>query len=244
MISMRYRTGMVVLAGTLALSSPCVAQKPGSAAKPQAPRLRGRCPPIAFVKRHHFKRPFGIGSIIAWDIHVPGCGIYTYDPKRPGGEREIFRRDDGTIFDMSASFDAKKLLFSFRAVKGKQRSRQSGLLSASHVYKGDTLDMVLSPAACNSASQRTGDSPPSSRTSPTRPTRRCSRPLVRAGRRSTPIPEWTCPEPSPNRTPGISESCTADSPGRSLRDPAAERILDDEAGARMLGRSMREPWTL
>ncbi|MHC4743050.1 MAG: hypothetical protein ACYS8Z_14130, partial [Planctomycetota bacterium] len=25
------------------------------------------CPPIAFVKRRHFDRPFGIGSMIGWD---------------------------------------------------------------------------------------------------------------------------------------------------------------------------------
>ena len=155
MISIRSRTGMVVLAGVVALSSPCAAEKAGSPAKGKAPKLRGRCPPIAFVKRHHFKRPFGIGTIIGWDIHTPGCGIYTCDPRHPdGGEREIFRRDDGTIFDMSASFDAKKLLFSFRSVKGKQRSRRSGLLSASHVYSADTLDMVLSPSAPTGSGQK------------------------------------------------------------------------------------------
>lgn len=70
------------------------------------------CPPVAFVKRPHFARPFGIGSMIGWDIYRPGGGINVYDPTQPEKLlREIFRRDDGVVFDMSASFDAKKLLF-------------------------------------------------------------------------------------------------------------------------------------
>ena len=77
------------------------------------------CGPIVFVKRQHFDRPFGIGSIIGWDIYKPGGGIYVYDPQRPEeGAREIFRRDDGVIFDISLSFDANKVLFAWRRCKG------------------------------------------------------------------------------------------------------------------------------
>jgi hypothetical protein len=75
---------------------------------------------MAFVKRQHFDKPFGIGTIIAWDIYKPGGGICVYDPKDPqAAAREVFRRDDGVIFDMSASFDAKKLLFAWRKCSSK-----------------------------------------------------------------------------------------------------------------------------
>ena len=77
------------------------------------------CGPIVFVKRQHFDRPFGIGSIIGWNIYKPGGGIYVYDPRRPEqGAREIFRRDDGVVFDMSLSFDARTILFAWRRCKG------------------------------------------------------------------------------------------------------------------------------
>ena len=99
------------------------------------------CPPIAFVKRQHFDRPFGIGTIIGWDIYKPGGGIYIYDPNKPeDGAREIFRRDDGVIFDMSASFDAEKLLFSWRKCRSGNRK---GPLSVSRVWRDDTLDHVM-----------------------------------------------------------------------------------------------------
>ena len=100
------------------------------------------CPPIAFVKRRHFDRPFGIGSIIGWDIYKPGGGIYVYDPQRPqAGAREVFRRDDGVIFDMSASYDARRVLFSWR--KCKRRGNRKGPLSVSRVWRDDTLDLVM-----------------------------------------------------------------------------------------------------
>ncbi|MBN2137096.1 MAG: hypothetical protein JW720_04765 [Sedimentisphaerales bacterium] len=100
------------------------------------------CPPIAFVKRPHFDRPFGIGTIIGWDIYKPGGGIYIYDPAEPGsGAREIFRRDDGVIFDMSPSFDAKKLLFAWR--KCTHRNNKKGPLTVSRVWTDDTLDYIM-----------------------------------------------------------------------------------------------------
>ncbi len=80
--------------------------------------LRARCPPLAFVARHHFKSPFGIGTMIAWDIAAPGGGIYALDPAS-GAVREIFRRDDGVVFDLSVAFDARTLLFSWRACDGE-----------------------------------------------------------------------------------------------------------------------------
>jgi hypothetical protein len=96
-----------------------------------APISTDRSPPIVFVKRPHFDRPFGIGSIIGWDIYKPGGGIYIYDPAHPEQfPREIFRRDDGVIFDMSVSFDAKKLLFSWRRCVS-DKTKQGGF----HIYE-------------------------------------------------------------------------------------------------------------
>ena len=75
---------------------------------------RRRCPPIALVKRHHFRSPGAGGVLLCWDSFAPGGGIYTYDPQDPeAGMREIFRGDSGVVFDMSVSYDARKLLFSW-----------------------------------------------------------------------------------------------------------------------------------
>jgi hypothetical protein len=100
------------------------------------------CPPIAFVKRQHFDRPFGIGTIIGWDIYKPGGGIYVYDPQRgEDGIREIFQRDDGVVFDMSISYDASKLLFSWR--KCRRGENRKGILSVSRVWRDDTLNHIM-----------------------------------------------------------------------------------------------------
>jgi hypothetical protein len=79
-------------------------------------------PRLVFVKRNHFKRPFGIGSIIGWDIFIPGGGIYARDLTKtgPSAETELFRNDDGIIYDMSLSFDAKRILFAWRNCKKGQ----------------------------------------------------------------------------------------------------------------------------
>ena len=84
-----------------------------------------RCPPIAFVKRHHFKRPFGVGTLYCWNVFTPGCAICVFDPAHPEkGEREIFRRDAGTIFDMAPSFDARKLLFAYMALRKDEHLKE------------------------------------------------------------------------------------------------------------------------
>ncbi len=91
---------------------------PDKAAAALKARLVKAAGQLVFVKRNHFKRPFGIGSIIGWNIYVPGGGIYTCDLTKPGQpETELFRNDDGIVFDISLSFDAKKLLFSWRNCK-------------------------------------------------------------------------------------------------------------------------------
>ncbi|NQT87200.1 hypothetical protein HQ560_10580, partial [bacterium] len=89
----------------------------GGAPAPSAGAI-DRCPPIAFVKRHHFRKPFGLGTLYCWNVFSPGTSICVIDPAHAEkGEREIFRRDGGVVFDMTPSFDAKKLLFSYMAIK-------------------------------------------------------------------------------------------------------------------------------
>ncbi|MEE8451166.1 MAG: hypothetical protein V3R99_04595 [Thermoguttaceae bacterium] len=84
------------------------------------------CPPIAFVKRHHLRKPFGVGTIYCWNVYSPGGGIYIYDPAHPEkGHKEIFRRDNGTIYDMSSSFDAKRVLFSWMAIKEDEAFKEA-----------------------------------------------------------------------------------------------------------------------
>ncbi|NQU26026.1 MAG: PD40 domain-containing protein [Candidatus Nealsonbacteria bacterium] len=105
----------------LLLQRNCLAQTdaPEKAASPSAltEALGKECPPIAFVKRHHLQRPFGVGTIYCWNVYKPGGGIYVYDPAQPKEPpREIFRRDNGVVFDMSPSFDGKRLLFSWMAI--------------------------------------------------------------------------------------------------------------------------------
>ena len=110
------------------------------------------CPPVVFVKRQHFDRPFGIGTIIGWKIYKPGGGIYIYDPQQPETDaKEIFRRDDGVIFDMSLSFDAKKLLFAWKQCA---HSTTSGPLTVSHVWSGDTANLILDPSTPTASAQK------------------------------------------------------------------------------------------
>jgi hypothetical protein len=111
------------------------------------------CPPIVFVKRPHFDRPFGIGTIIGWDIYKPGGGICIYDPSHPeGGTRDIFWRNHGVIFDMSLSFDATKLLFAWRECRS--RGNRKGPLSVSRVWRDDTLDYVMELSEPLSSAQK------------------------------------------------------------------------------------------
>jgi len=85
------------------------------------------CGRFAFVKRRHFGRPFGVGTLYCWRVYSPGCGIYIYDAANPAaGQKEIFRSDNGVIYDMSPSFDAKKLLFAWMRVNHTPEERKSG----------------------------------------------------------------------------------------------------------------------
>ncbi len=94
------------------------------AAEPPTVRPAKNIPPVAFVKRAHFRRPFGGGTLYCWNVYSPGTAICIYDPARPqDGQREIFRRDGGVIYDMNPSFDGRKLLFAYMAIKADEHFR-------------------------------------------------------------------------------------------------------------------------
>ena len=80
----------------------------------RAEAMRAECPKVAFIKRHYFRPPFGFGTLLCWDVFQPGGSICIYDPGTPDQEvKEVFRSDDGVVFDMSLSPDAGKLLFAW-----------------------------------------------------------------------------------------------------------------------------------
>ena len=95
-------------------------------------RIRSRleqCPPIVFVKRHHFASPGAGGVLLCWDVFRPGGGIFVCDPRQPEqGERRIFDSTRGVVFDMCLSFDATKLLFSWMDLSEKGKD-------SFHVYE-------------------------------------------------------------------------------------------------------------
>jgi len=73
----------------------------------------GRCPPIAFLKRPAHGRK-GTNATMLGQRTKEGSAICIYDPARPDrGVRTIFEAPKGFVFDMSVSYDGRKLLFSF-----------------------------------------------------------------------------------------------------------------------------------
>ena len=84
---------------------------------------------IVFIKRHHVRSPFGLGTMYAWDCYSPGGGIYALDlrhPERP--HREIFRCDEGVVFNLELSYDARNILFSWM-------SMAKGASDSFHIYQ-------------------------------------------------------------------------------------------------------------
>jgi len=74
-------------------------------------------PPIALITRHPLSRPNAINCDI-WQSRPRknGCSIRVFDPARPKEPaRTIFRDDDGCIYDMNVSYDARVLFFSYRS---------------------------------------------------------------------------------------------------------------------------------
>lgn len=74
-----------------------------------------QCPKVVFFKRKNYTKPFGHATLPVFDNLQYGCEICIYDPKHPeSAPKVIFSAEDGQIFDMSLSYDAQKLLFSYR----------------------------------------------------------------------------------------------------------------------------------
>ena len=90
---------------------------PAAAMTVAAPAALAECPEIVFIKRHHIRAPFGLGTMYAWNCYAPGGGIYACDPRHPERpHREIFRRDDGVVFNLELSYDARTILFSWMSL--------------------------------------------------------------------------------------------------------------------------------
>ena len=88
-----------------------------AAATSSAPAPLADCPEIVFIKRHHIRPPFGLGTMYAWDCYSPGGGIYAADPRNPERpHREIFCGDDGVVFNIELSYDARKILFAWMSM--------------------------------------------------------------------------------------------------------------------------------
>jgi len=96
-------------------------QGPGSRANPAEVLARAKIPPIAFITRYPLSSPNAISCDI-WQSRPrkPGCSIRTFDPSKPElGAKTIFKDPGGCIYDMNISYDAKTLLFSYRAKNEK-----------------------------------------------------------------------------------------------------------------------------
>ncbi|MCX5685111.1 MAG: hypothetical protein NT049_15715, partial [Planctomycetota bacterium] len=112
-----------VVTGLLYAAAPTKAAKAKRPPEPAGPEItdtaaRGevlsRCPPVAFIKR----RAEGLrGTNATMHSRMTGVGsaICIYDPARPeAGAKTIFDDPQGFIFDMSPSYDAKKLVFAYK----------------------------------------------------------------------------------------------------------------------------------
>jgi len=72
-----------------------------------------RCPPVAFIKRPAQGRKGTNGTMLGQRTKI-GSAICIYDPRHPErGAKTIFDAPEGFIFDMSLSYDAQRILFSF-----------------------------------------------------------------------------------------------------------------------------------
>ena len=73
------------------------------------------CPKVLFIKRDFDARPYGHATVPVFDNRKFGCQICLFDPARPAEPPAVlFSREDGQIFDMSLSFDARHVLFAYR----------------------------------------------------------------------------------------------------------------------------------
>jgi len=87
-----------------------------------------RCPPIAFIKRQAGGRQ-GTNATMHARVHGVGSAITVYDPAHPDqGAKTVFEDKEGFIFDMSPSYDARKLVFAY---KKEVRKREDSF----HIYE-------------------------------------------------------------------------------------------------------------
>ncbi len=88
----------------------------------------GRCPPVAFIQRKAQGRN-GTNATMHSHMTSIGSAICVYDPNQPeNGVKTIFDDPEGFIFDMSPSYDAKKLVFGY---KKEVRKREDSY----HIYE-------------------------------------------------------------------------------------------------------------
>ncbi len=91
-----------------------------------------QCPPVAFLKRKAHARK-GTNATMLGQRPKVGSAICVYDPGKPEkGAKTIFETRTGFIFDMSASYDGTKLLFSFMdGIREKASERED----AFHIWE-------------------------------------------------------------------------------------------------------------
>ena len=139
--------GAVVLAASARAAQPVAGQAPGrpgaaraapedrrSPALPEGidrakpPEMLRRCPRVAFIKRQPGGRRGTNATMLARMTGI-GSAICVYDPARPEeGAKTIFDDPGGFIFDMSPSYDARKLVFAYK----KEVARRE---DSFHVYE-------------------------------------------------------------------------------------------------------------
>ncbi|MBT3199236.1 MAG: DUF1080 domain-containing protein [Phycisphaerales bacterium] len=72
------------------------------------------CPPIAFIKRQDYGMS-GTNATMFARRTGRGAAICTYDPSKPDvAPKVVFETKEGFVFDMTPSFDGKKLVFSYK----------------------------------------------------------------------------------------------------------------------------------
>jgi len=79
-----------------------------------AKKMIAACPPIAFIRRASYGMR-GTNAVMFAIRTGVGSAICVYDPRKPdAGAKTIFKTDKGFIFNMNPSYDAKKLVFSYK----------------------------------------------------------------------------------------------------------------------------------
>jgi len=131
---------LTVALATTSLHADTIYDDPQVADRPAEQTVRS-LPKIAFTKRHHLAKPFGVGTVYCWSVYRPGGGLFIYDPAHPEQEpRMIFDAAKGVIFDMSLSYDAKKILFSYMRLTrdpelDKEKLGYRGNVDSFHLYE-------------------------------------------------------------------------------------------------------------